>query len=153
MAALGTVTIGVTVTGVKDVALNTIGGSNTASVAKPDTIAPTVSSLAWVDTTHLKVTFNEAVDLATAQTFGNYAFDNGITASAAVRGGAGNDEVTVTTSNMAALGTVTIGVTVTGVKDVALNTIGGSNTASVAKPDTIAPTVSSLAWVDTTHLK
>lgn len=130
-----------TVSNIKDTAGNVIGtpaSMTFTGIAPADTTAPTVL-LAQVQTgTSVKVYFSEAVDLTTAQTTGNYAINNGLTVSSAVRQ-ADPTIVLLTVSAMTSGTSYTV--TVTGVKDLANNTISGSNTATFTGIDTTYPYV------------
>ncbi|HEY3398342.1 MAG TPA: S8 family serine peptidase [Armatimonadota bacterium] len=92
----------------------------------------TVTGAAWVDATHVDVTFNQKVDTTTAQTVGNYSLAPTTTVSAAVLNGAGT-VVRLTLAAQAANTSYTL--TVTGVQDLVGNPIAGpGNTATWITP-------------------
>jgi hypothetical protein len=104
----------------------TPGDPNATCAAAP--VAPTVSGAMATAATTVVVTFSEALDPATVAV-GDFAFDMGLTASAAVLAGDGLS-ATITTSAQTAGTTYTV--TVTGVSDTMGTAIAGMNTAMFA---------------------
>lgn len=114
-----------------------------------DTTAPQVKSVEVKTNTSVKVTFNEEVDKATAETVANYAINNDLTVVKAVLD-ADKLFVTLTTSTQKS-GTA-YKVTVSNVTDEYANKIGSSNNSSyfsgLAVDDKKPTVVSALASVD-----
>ena len=97
-------------------ALGTVTSTAAILTVKSDTIAPTVvSAKGALDFTHVTLVFSEPVTAATAETVGNYKFDNGLTVSAAVLDTNVFKTVVLTTSAQKPALTYTI--TINGVKD------------------------------------
>lgn len=103
-------------------------------------VAPTVNAtLAVVDGTHVKVTFSEAVDVTTAETFTNYALSGtgGLTGTASAASlDATGKVVTLTVADTSAFTSgQTLVVTVTGVTDIAANVVdAAAKVATYVKP-------------------
>ncbi|MDK2125305.1 Ig-like domain-containing protein [Parachitinimonas caeni] len=109
------------------------------SSLKVDGVVPTVSSLTFVDSTKLRVTFSEPMDPTTAATASNYTLSStglataltGAPSAAALSSDGLSATLTIPAQTAIANGntiTVTIG---TGVKDVALNPLAAAVPASI----------------------
>ena len=97
-------------------ALGTVTSTAATLTVKSDTTPPTVvSAKASVDFTHVTLVFSEPVTVASAETTGNYKFDNGLTVSAAALDTNIFKTVVLTTSAQQPALTYTI--TINGVKD------------------------------------
>lgn len=141
----------VVVTNVSDLSGNVVASNSTQfGGLAPDTTAPTVSSAVATTNTKVKVTFNEAMDAASAQTAANYTIA-GLTVSSAVYDSTGM-YVTLTTTSQA-IGTI-YAVVVANVKDDSGNVIGTNSTQfGGLAPDTTAPTVSSAVALTNTSVQ
>lgn len=84
-------------------------------------------------TNKIDVKFNEPVDLTTAQTAGNYAFSGPVTRTvvSAIRDAVAPDVVHLTLNSAIAANAGAYQITVTGVKDLANNTIANNGTTNV----------------------
>ncbi|MCC6463826.1 MAG: hypothetical protein IT463_00645, partial [Planctomycetes bacterium] len=117
-----------------------------------DTTLPTISSIVLDvagDPTGktIKVTFSEPLDPTTAATTTNYTLH--VAAATWTPGSAtlsGGNLVTLTFSDYAVAGTDTLDLS--GVKDVALNTMAAANGQAVTSADVTAPTLSGIAFND-----
>jgi len=105
-----------------------------------DTVPPMVSSAVATSSTQVLVTFNEAVEAASANVAGNYAIP-GVSVLAAARQ-TDTGTVALTVSTMTA-GSYTV--TVTGVRDIFTNTIATSNTATFTYSD--LPSAGIMLWL------
>ncbi len=137
-----------TITGVKDLAGNVITTPIKGQFAgkAADTVAPNSVSATARTNTIVRLTFNEALDKASAETVANYVIP-GLTVSKAELKADSNGAMTIVdlTTSAQTVGSV-YKVTVTGVKDEAGNAIvapGLSATFAGKAADTTAPTISS----------
>ncbi len=93
-----------------------------------DTDPVTIATVAEISSTEIRVDFSEDVDETTAENTANYAVDNGIGISAAVRDGADNSLVILTVNALTS--GVTYTVTVNNVEDLSGNTILANSKSS-----------------------
>ncbi|MCL4439238.1 MAG: Ig-like domain-containing protein [Firmicutes bacterium] len=142
----------VTVNGVRDLAGNTLGGNNTAAFLGADTTPPAVVSASDVNYNTVNVVFSEKVDTLTAQTTSNYSISPSLIVKSAVTQ---SDGVTVKLSTSAQTGGTTYTLTVTGVKDLAGNTVGAANNTAAfigtSPPVSAAPKVLSASAPDNSN--
>jgi hypothetical protein len=102
--------------------------SNTAEGLTPDTQPPTVASAtAFGSPSLVIVSFNEALDSASASASGNYALSGGITVTSATLDG---DTVTLAVTPVMTVGNYTL--TVNGVADLSGNAIAPNTTEALA---------------------
>jgi hypothetical protein len=128
-------------------------GSNAGSVSwghitsTTDTTAPKLTEAAVVDSTHVQLTFNEALlDNATLRNPTSYIFatSNGIPLSASAAAIAGGNTIIVSVNNMSSNGNYTITLPASGIKDLAGNDLDpGFLSANFIR--TIPPVTVSLA--------
>ncbi|MEM7296690.1 MAG: lamin tail domain-containing protein, partial [Bacteroidota bacterium] len=90
-----------------------------------DTDPPSIQSITAISDTQVEVQFNEDVGQTTAETTGNYAFDNSVSVSAAIRDGSDLSLVTLTTSSLT--NGTTYEVTINNVEDVSGNVIASDS--------------------------
>jgi len=149
-------TVSVTVTNVEDLAGNQVDAAHNSAQFKIDNVGAYVSYISYVDTTHIKIVFNEALDVATAQDVDNYTLGNTLIGNPnnAVLGGTNSNEVILTIN---AITTVsdgeTILVTVANVEDLAGNSVDPSHNSAQYMVDNIGTYVTDLVYVDANHIK
>jgi len=140
----------VTVTGVADLGGNIISGNSSASFNGTDSTAPEVSSASALDYQTVDVIYSEKVDSVSAQAVSNYSISPALTVTGAALQA---DGLTVRLTTGAQTGGMAYAITVTGVKDIAGNTIGANNMAGfagTAPPSVAAPKVLSASAPDNT---
>ena len=130
---------------VSDLSGNVIAGNNVAAFTGMDTTCPTVLSVKAVDDRNVDVLFSEVVDAGTAQIAGNYSISPGLTVNNAV---VQSDGKTVRLTTEVQTNQISYTVTVTGVQDLAGNTINGNNKGTFSGCDTTSPIVVSAAAVN-----
>ena len=99
----------------------TPGAQNSIFDDTPDTTAPEITSISAVSETEVLIVFSEKVGEGTAETASNYAVDNGIAVTDAVRDESDFSIVTLTVSALTS--GVTYTVTINGVEDLSENAI------------------------------
>ncbi len=140
------------VTGVKDLAGNTINGNNTVTFEGIDMTAPSVVSAVAINYNTVDLLFNERVDSVSAQTAANYSISPALGIKEVVLQ---PDAATVRITTDPQTGGTAYTITVTGVKDGAGNLVGVNNTAGfagVSPPVTSPPEVLSAAPTDNISL-
>ncbi len=127
----------------------TAGGNFTSSF-RIDTTPPRVMSANMVNLTHVDVSFNEEVTLATAQNLANYSISPSLAVLAAAYT-ASTNTVALTTATMDESTTYTV--TVSNVSDLAGNPVatGSNDSASWATPG-VPPRVTGATMIDWTHV-
>ncbi|HEX8376479.1 MAG TPA: lamin tail domain-containing protein, partial [Pedobacter sp.] len=95
-----------------------------------DTSAPSLSSAKAVDSTHIELSFDEAIDSISAKTTANYTFNNGYGNPVLVKTTSDASKYILTVSK--GLNTASYAITVLNVKDKSGNIIAANNTASFA---------------------
>jgi len=136
-----------TVTGVRDLDNNTIGGSNTG-VFSGD-VVPSIQNVFSYDNTTVIINFSETVEQSGAQTAVNYSFDNGLTVVSAVRDALNYSKIIITTSSQT--GGTGYRLTVNSISDITGNIISQPNYedfTGTGATDTTGPHVISAALVD-----
>jgi hypothetical protein len=131
-------------TNVKDVWGNVLKSAVLTATITADTTAPTVTGVSFVDSTHVDVTFSEAV--AGAATTGNYSLKdangNVIAVSAAAQQGSTNT-YRLTTAVMNG-GSFTLAIAKDAIKDTSLGQNGiAAYSSTFVAPDKVAPTANS----------
>ncbi|MBS0618397.1 MAG: Ig-like domain-containing protein, partial [Spirochaetes bacterium] len=134
---------------------SSLGSSNSAKFTAPnnaDQTGPAFSSASALNATTVEVYFNEAVDLASAQTAGNYAIRTGpgcaggsIAASVAKRDATNYAKVTLTTGGLTP-GTTYYVCGATGIKDIWGNANGAAFASSAFVYNAPAPKVVSAVF-------
>lgn len=150
-------TVSVIVANVEDLDGNPVDAANNKAELCIDNTGAYVTSLKYVDATHIKVIYNESIDATTAQNVINYALSGtfGLTGNPnqAVLGGANHNEVTLTVGDMSSItDNQTVLVTVSNVKDIAGNLVDTGHNSADFIIDHTGANVVSIAYVDTTHL-
>lgn len=116
-----------------------------------DTVKPTVTEVTVENPNQLKVTFSEKVEVASAQTAGNYVVKDSAGKAVSIAtavAGSGDDanKVTLTTTTTNALGGGTYTIEIKGVKDQAfVNNIMDAYTTTLNFTDKVAPSVNTTA--------
>jgi hypothetical protein len=110
---------------------------------------PTVVSATYVDSTHVDLVFNKAMDATTAEVAGNYLVSPALSVSSAVLDA---DTVTVHLVTGTQAENTTYTVTATGVADLLGTTIANVNNSAQWTSADLPPTVTSATYVDNTHV-